>query len=77
VRGGSLILRVQPSGTDVLIDGDRWAGPSSGDDRLVVQVSEGRHRIEVTRDGYVAFTTEVDVPRGQSVPVNVSLARDR
>lgn len=77
VRGGSVILRIQPSGTDVRIDGERWAGPSSGDDRLVVQVSEGHHRIEVTKDGYVTFTTEVDVQRGDSVPVNVSLARDR
>src|SRR5262245_50113648 len=38
VRGGSLILRVQPSAAEVRIDGERWVGPSSGDDRLVVQV---------------------------------------
>jgi PEGA domain len=77
VRGGSLILRVQPPAAEVRIDGERWVGPSSGDDRLVVQVSEGHHRIEVTKDGYVAFTTEVDVQRGESLPLNVSLARDR
>jgi hypothetical protein len=77
VRGGSLMLRIQPASTDVQIDGERWAGPLSADDRLVVQVSEGHHRIEVSKDGYVAFTTEVDVQRGQTVPVNVSLARDR
>lgn len=77
IRGGSLILRVQPSAADVRIDGERWVGPASGDDRLVVQVSEGHHRVEVTKDGYVAFTTEVDVQRGQSIPLNVSLARDR
>jgi len=77
VRGGSLILRVQSSSADVRIDGEHWVGPASGDDRLVVQVSEGHHRIEVTKDGYVAFTTEVDVQRGQSIPLNVSLARDR
>lgn len=77
VRGGSLIFRVQPASADVRIDGERFSGPSSGNDRLVVQVSEGRHRIDVTKDGYIAFTTEVDVQRGQSLPVNVSLARDR
>jgi len=77
VRGGSLILRVEPSAADVRIDGQQWVGPASGDDRLVVQVSEGHHRIEVSKDGYVTFTTEVDVQRGQSLPVNVSLARDR
>jgi len=77
IRGGSLILRIQPASADVRIDGERWTGPASADDRLVVQVSEGHHRIEVRKDGYVAFTTEVDVQRGQSLPVNVSLARDR
>ena len=77
VRGGSLILRIQPASAEVRIDNERWVGPASGDDRLVVQVSEGHHRIEVSKDGYVAFTTEVDVQRGQSLPVNVSLARDR
>ena len=77
VRGGSLILRIQPASADVRIDGERWTGPASGDDRLVVQVSEGHHRIEVSKEGYVTFTTEVDVQRGQSLPVNVSLARDR
>jgi hypothetical protein len=77
VRGGALVLRVQPSGANVTIDGTLWDGPSSGNDRLVVQVNEGRHRVEVTRDGYVPFSTEVDVQRGQSLPVNVSLARER
>lgn len=77
IRGGSLILRVQPASTDVRIDGEHWTGPASADDRLVVQVAEGHHRIEVSKDGYVSFTTDVEVQRGQSVPVNVSLARDR
>jgi hypothetical protein len=77
VRGGSLILRIQPASADVRIDGERWTGPASGDVRLVVQVSEGHHRIEVSKEGYVTFTTEVDVQRGESLPVNVSLARDR
>ena len=77
VRGGSIVLRAQPAGTDVMIDGEHWDGPASGNDRLVIQVSEGRHRIEVTRDGYVSFSTDVDVRRGESLPVNVSLARQR
>lgn len=76
-RGGSIVLRVQPAGADVTIDGERWDGPGSGNDRLVVQVSEGRHRVEVRKDGYVPFSTEIDIKRGESLPVNVSLARDR
>lgn len=77
MRGGSILLRVQPAGTDVTIDGEHWDGPASANDRLVIQVSEGRHRVEVRKDGYVPFSSEIDVQRGQSLPLNVSLARER
>lgn len=77
VRGGSIVLRVQPSGADVAIDNEHWDGPASGNDRLVIQVSEGRHRVEVRKDGYRPFSTEIDINRGESLPVNVSLVRER
>jgi PEGA domain len=69
---GSLVIRVQPDNATVLIDGERWDGPR-GEERLVVQVSEGTHRVEVQRDGYETFTTEVNVRRGETTPLNVSL----
>lgn len=75
-RFGTLSIRVQPSGADVLIDGERWTGPSH-DERLMVQVAEGRHRIEVHRDGYESLDIEVDVRRGATEPLNVSLTRAR
>ncbi len=70
------MIRVQPAGADVLIDGERWRGPD-GDDRLLVQVTDGRHHIEVRKEGYQPFTTEVDVRGGESLPLNVSLPRTR
>ena len=73
-RFASLSLRVQPSGTAILIDGERWDGPSDNE-RLIVQVPEGHHVIEVEREGYEHFTTEIDVRRGETVPVNISLRR--
>ncbi len=75
-QGATLMIRVQPADADVLIDGEHWRGPG-GDDRLVVQVTDGRHRIEVRKDGYQPFTTEVDVRGGESVPLNISLPRAR
>jgi hypothetical protein len=71
---GSLVFRVQPAGAEVLIDGDRWQGPE-GDDRLVVQVSEGSHRVEIRKDGYTTFSTQVTVRGGETLPLNVSLTR--
>lgn len=75
-QGAALIIRVQPADAEVLIDGERWRGPS-GDDRLVVQVTDGPHQIEVRKEGYQPFTTEVEVRGGESLPLNVSLPRAR
>jgi hypothetical protein len=73
---GTLAIRVQPGDAEVLIDGERWEG-ASGDERLVVQLAPGPHRIEVRKDGYRAFATDVDVRPGETAPLNVSLARPR
>ena len=74
-RFASLSIRVQPSGAVVRIDGERWDGPASNDERLIVQVTEGHHVIEVERDGYERFTTELDVRPGETTPVNINLRR--
>ena len=74
-RESALAIRVQPSGAIVRIDGERWDDPDGRDARLVVQVAEGRHVVEVERDGYERFTTEVEVRRGETRPLNVSLRR--
>lgn len=72
---GTLSIRVQPAGATVLIDGERWDGPGRADERLIVQLPEGHHRVEVQRDGYGPVVVEVDVRRGETTPVNVSLTR--
>jgi len=74
-RYASLSIRVQPAGADVRIDGERWDGPASNDERLIVQVSEGHHVIEVDREGYERFTTDIDVQAGETTPVNINLRR--
>lgn len=71
---GALSVRVQPAGAEVLVDGERWEGPSN-DARLVVQVSPGRHHIEVRRDGYRSYQTDVELRPGETLPLNVSLSR--
>jgi len=68
---------VQPSGAPVLVDGERWDGPAGPDERLIIQVPEGRHRVEVERDGYERFVTEIDVRSTETTPLNISLTRSR
>lgn len=69
---GSLSIRVQPADASVLIDGEPWQGPAS-QDRLVVQLAQGVHRVEVRKDGYQPFTTTVTVKVGETTTLNVSL----
>ena len=70
---GSVAIRVQPGDAEVIIDGERWNAPEG--DRLVVQLGEGEHRVEIRKDGYRSFSTSVRVRRGETVPLNVSLSR--
>lgn len=71
-EAGMLVIRVQPSDAEVLIDGQRWQTPD-GDRPLEVRVPAGRIRVEVRRPGYAPFSTELTVAPGEVTPVNVSL----
>jgi PEGA domain-containing protein len=69
---GTLVIRVQPGDADVLVDGEAWRSPA-GQERLVVQVAEGRHAVEIRKSGFRTYVTEIDVRRGETTPLNVSL----
>jgi hypothetical protein len=69
---GTLAIKVQPGDADVSIDGEPWRGPA-GQDRLTVEVPEGSHTVEIRKSGFRTYVTQVDVRRGQTTPLNVSL----
>ncbi len=71
---GSLSLRILPADAVVTIDGERWetSDPSA---RLVVELSDGEHRVDVQKEGYTPFTTTVQVRSGEVTLLNVSLSR--
>jgi hypothetical protein len=73
---GTLSLRVQPDDAVVLIDGEEWDRPA-GEDRLTIDLAEGTHRLEVRKDGFRSYMRTVDIRRGQTVTLNVSLATGR
>jgi hypothetical protein len=73
-ESGTLSVRVQPVNADVVIDGERWEGPS-GDERLEVRIVPGLHHIEVRRDGYRTYQTDINVRPGETSTVNISLSR--
>lgn len=69
---GTLSLRVQPDGADVFVDGEQWDRPA-GEDRFTIDLPEGPHRLEVRKDGFRSYTRTVDIRRGQTMTLNVSL----
>jgi PEGA domain len=73
---GTLSIRVQPSDAQITVDGERWDTPQ-GQVGFSIQMAPGRHRVEVKKEGYRAFTTEVQIEPGELTPLNVSLLSAR
>jgi hypothetical protein len=71
---GQVAIRVQPGDAEVIIDGEAWRNPQ-GADRLVVHLSPGTHRIEIKKEGFDPFVTAVEIKRGETAVLNVSLTR--
>jgi PEGA domain len=69
---GTLSLSVQPADAVVLIDGEEWDRPE-GESRFLVDLAEGPHRLEVRKEGFKPYTRTIEVRRGQTVTLNVSL----
>jgi hypothetical protein len=72
VRTGTLALRVQPLDANVYIDEEPWRGPL-GQERLVVQLGEGAHRVRVEKPGFQTFNVDLEVRAGETTSFNVSL----
>jgi hypothetical protein len=73
-ESGSIALRVQPGDAAITIDGEPWQG-APDQDRLVVQLGAGTHTVEIRKDGYRTFVTDITVRSGETTPLNVSLTR--
>jgi hypothetical protein len=69
---GALSLRVQPADAQVVIDGEPWEG-ALADARLVVQLGAGVHRLEIRKEGYRSYFTDVTVADGETRTLNVAL----
>jgi hypothetical protein len=70
---GTIQLRVQPTGAEVRIDGLRWV--SSDGQHFVVDLPAGRHRVDVFLEGYQRFSDVVPIREGETLRLNVSLAK--
>jgi len=71
---GTLSIRTVPGDAEVLVDGERWT-TTSGQERLNIQLADGRHQLEVRKEGYESFTSEIQIRHGQTNTLNISLPK--
>jgi hypothetical protein len=70
---GAIAVRVQPADAEILVDGERWDSPEAGD--VTIQLPDGPHTVEVRKSGYRTYSATVQVRRGETASINVSLSR--
>lgn len=73
-RVGTLSLHVQPGDAEIFIDDERFSGRIQ-DGRVALRLAEGRHRVEIRKDGYARYTEEVLIRRGATLALDVTLKR--
>jgi len=69
---GTAAIRVQPADVEVSVDGEIWRGPG-GPDRLMIELAAGSHTVEIRKPGFRTYVTQVEVRRGETATLNVSL----
>jgi hypothetical protein len=68
---GTLSLSVRPNDAEVLVDGAPWREASQ--DRLLIELPEGRHNIQIRKAGFVGYLTDVQIRRGETTNLDVQL----
>lgn len=67
---GTLHVTVEPNGSDVYVDHD-FAGKTP----CVVPIEAGRHKVTVVARGFIDWTREFKVSRGEQVTIKAALQR--
>lgn len=71
---GTLTIRVQPEGAEIIVDGERWETPT-GEERLTLDLNEGTHKVEIRKEGHKTYSADVQIRRGRTQMLNVSLPK--
>jgi hypothetical protein len=73
---GQLALRWQPADATARIDGESWQS-SAGGERLTLHLAAGLHHVEIRKEGFLPFVTDVQIRPGDTTVLNVSLTERR
>ena len=73
-RFGALSVAVQPLDAQIFVDGERWT--IGEDKRLLIKLTEGRHVVEIKKEGFATYTETIAIGRDRTMTLNVSLVRN-
>lgn len=71
---GTLSVGIQPADAEVLLDGQKQA-LRGGQDRLIIQLPEGVHRLVIQKSGFQTYETDLQIRRGRTLAFDVSLVK--
>ena len=71
-RTGRLMIRIEPADASIRIDGQPLE-VTPGENSTTLDISEGRHVVQVRKAGYVGYLTEIEVRSGETSNVEVTL----
>lgn len=71
---GTLSVGIQPGDADVILDGQKQSLPT-GQERLIIQLPEGVHRLVIQKSGFSTYETDLQIRRGRTLAFNVSLVK--
>src|SRR5262249_39083300 len=67
-----LVLEVNQPGVEVRVDGERITVSVPGENKPVeIKVAPGRHQLQISKDGFVAVTQNIELRTGQAEPIKV------
>jgi hypothetical protein len=69
-----VVLEVDQPGAEVRVDGDRFTVSVPGDNKPIeIKVAPGRHQLQISKDGFMAVTQNIELRTGQAEPIKVRL----
>jgi hypothetical protein len=69
-----VVLEIDQPGAEVRVDGERITVSVPGDDKPVeIRAAPGRHQLQISKDGFVAFTREIELRSRKSESIKVRL----
>jgi hypothetical protein len=71
---GILAIGVDPPDAHIFVDDEAWV-VMEGRNELVLHVEAGWHRLEIRKEGYQTFRTDVELSAGATSRLNVTLQR--